>query len=147
MTWNAENTEKLKTLWEQGRTAAEIGRRLGKTRNSIISKARNLKIKHGSAGAAVKVVKTKSEGATLAAREWKSKSYSAKRHKHSEIAKKAFGKKKNLIDLLPNECSWPIGDPQDADFHYCGAKVCKKPYCENHRAIAYQNAPNTPIED
>ena len=35
-------------------------------------------------------------------------------------------------------CLWPIGDPGDADFHFCGADpVPGKPYCEEHAARAY----------
>ncbi|MBK1666882.1 hypothetical protein CKO28_02345 [Rhodovibrio sodomensis] len=34
-------------------------------------------------------------------------------------------------------CLWPIGDPGDADFHFCGADpVPGKPYCEEHAARA-----------
>src|SRR3546814_5601557 len=37
----------------------------------------------------------------------------------------------------PN-CLWPIGDPGDQDFHFCGAPaVAGKPYCDEHCARAY----------
>ncbi len=35
-------------------------------------------------------------------------------------------------------CLWPIGDPGEADFHFCGAEtVPSKPYCPEHCARAY----------
>lgn len=35
-------------------------------------------------------------------------------------------------------CLWPIGDPGDSDFHFCGAQaVPGKPYCAEHAARAY----------
>ena len=35
-------------------------------------------------------------------------------------------------------CLWPIGDPGDEDFHFCGAgTVPGKPYCDEHCARAY----------
>lgn len=35
-------------------------------------------------------------------------------------------------------CSWPIGNPGDPDFHFCGEKVVPgKPYCLEHCQIAY----------
>jgi len=35
-------------------------------------------------------------------------------------------------------CQWPIGDPQDADFHFCGAPALPgKPYCASHCSMAY----------
>jgi GcrA cell cycle regulator len=35
-------------------------------------------------------------------------------------------------------CLWPIGDPGDADFHFCGGEAEPgKPYCASHCAKAY----------
>ncbi|MEO1190806.1 MAG: GcrA family cell cycle regulator [Pseudomonadota bacterium] len=35
-------------------------------------------------------------------------------------------------------CSWPIGDPGDADFRFCGADTLPgKSYCAEHCAMAY----------
>ena len=42
------------------------------------------------------------------------------------------------MDLKLNSCRWPIGDPKDEDFHFCGADtVTGKPYCSEHCKIAY----------
>lgn len=39
--------------------------------------------------------------------------------------------------LGPHTCSWPIGEPQDPGFHFCGQlAVHKKPYCPAHAAKA-----------
>lgn len=36
------------------------------------------------------------------------------------------------------KCLWPIGDPGDPDFHFCGAPaLAGKPYCAEHCAKAY----------
>lgn len=36
------------------------------------------------------------------------------------------------------KCLWPIGDPGDKDFHFCGAPALHgKPYCAEHCARAY----------
>ena len=46
--------------------------------------------------------------------------------------------KVSLMDLKLNSCRWPIGDPKDEDFHFCGADtVTGKPYCSEHCKIAY----------
>ncbi len=36
-------------------------------------------------------------------------------------------------------CVWPIGQPKEPDFRFCGAEplVAGKPYCEWHAKIAY----------
>ena len=45
-----------------------------------------------------------------------------------------------LIDLKINTCRWPIGDPKDDDFHFCGEQtVTGKPYCLAHCQEAYLN--------
>ena len=36
-------------------------------------------------------------------------------------------------------CRWPIGDPGEPDFHFCGRKKFGSlPYCEHHVRMAYQ---------
>lgn len=43
-----------------------------------------------------------------------------------------------LIELDNHTCRWPLGDPKDPDFHFCGRKVkTGQTYCEEHSAIAY----------
>lgn len=45
----------------------------------------------------------------------------------------------------PASCQWPIGDPQERGFHFCGADaVPGKSYCAEHRAIA--NTPTRPYD-
>lgn len=44
-----------------------------------------------------------------------------------------------LIDLTERMCKWPIGDPRDADFTFCGRPIRPgTPYCPDHAAMAYQ---------
>ncbi len=43
-----------------------------------------------------------------------------------------------LEALRVGMCSWPIGEPREDDFHFCGSPVLAgKPYCGKHCAIAY----------
>ena len=44
-TWTAERIERLIALWEEGVTTAEIGRRIGVTKNAVIGKAHRLALK------------------------------------------------------------------------------------------------------
>lgn len=68
----------------------------------------------------------------------KSNSINKKKYKKSKDADKAFGVKKPFIDIAKNECCWPIGDPQDDDFGFCGAERERGSYCKRHAKIAYQ---------
>lgn len=47
-----------------------------------------------------------------------------------------------MANLKPNQCRWPIGDPDSENFHFCGEQVfVGKPYCYEHCKQAYQFAP------
>ena len=44
----------------------------------------------------------------------------------------------HLMDLDNHTCRWPIDDPKDENFHFCGRKIrMGQTYCEEHAAMAY----------
>ena len=48
------------------------------------------------------------------------------------------GENLSLVELDNHTCRWPIGDPKDENFHFCGKKIrLGQTYCEEHAAIAY----------
>lgn len=48
------------------------------------------------------------------------------------------GQRLSLLELNENTCKWPIGDPLDPDFHFCGCQTKDgQPYCEFHARRAY----------
>jgi hypothetical protein len=52
--------------------------------------------------------------------------------------------KRKLITTMAltiHTCRWPLGDPVDADFHYCGERpLMGHPYCDMHHAQCYPRA-------
>ena len=47
--------------------------------------------------------------------------------------------KLELIQLTEQTCKWPIGDPAQEDFHFCGHSTKESsPYCAYHSRLAYQ---------
>lgn len=43
-----------------------------------------------------------------------------------------------ILTLTANTCRWPIGDPHDDDFHFCGRpRRPDRPYCDLHCHKAY----------
>ncbi len=45
---------------------------------------------------------------------------------------------RTMADLEHGECRWPIGDPRQDGFHFCGAKqMAGRPYCAEHWNIAF----------
>jgi GcrA cell cycle regulator len=54
-------------------------------------------------------------------------------------AGKAFGAACGLLDLTDATCRWPVGEPGEADFAFCGAAPFRRyPYCVGHCLIAYR---------
>jgi len=59
----------------------------------------------------------------------------------AEIEKMA--RKLDLLELTERTCKWPIGDPAEDGFHFCGLpSLPGKPYCQHHVAIAFQPMSN-----
>ena len=50
-----------------------------------------------------------------------------------------IGQRCSILQLNEATCHWPIGDPGEPEFHFCGRKTCGQlPYCEHHARMAYQ---------
>ncbi|GAB4376932.1 MAG: GcrA family cell cycle regulator [Kiloniellaceae bacterium] len=129
-------------LWEAGRSASEIGRLLGVSKNSVVGKAHRMKlkarpspIKRGAAPqvrrpAVAPIAKPAAAQAAPAAPKQVEVRAAQPAPRPARPAARASGKGPN--------CLWPIGDPGDQDFHFCGAPaVPGKPYCDEHCARAY----------
>lgn len=116
MVWTDERIEQLKELWSEGLTTGEIGKRLGVSKNAVVGKAHRLGLK----GRPSPIKR-------------------AKNSRQSSPAPKEKDKKiRSVVDLSANTCRWPIGDPREPGFHFCGAPTLPgKPYCAEHAAIAY----------
>ncbi len=62
-------------------------------------------------------------------------------------------KTKTMENLEMRDCRWPIGDPRQPGFHFCGARQIEgRPYCELHWRMSFaplkprgeQSAPMVP---
>lgn len=50
-----------------------------------------------------------------------------------------MSRKLELTQLTERTCKWPIGDPLNDDFHFCGNESPdNSPYCTYHQRLAYQ---------
>jgi len=130
MSWTDERVTLLKQLWGEGKTAAEIAKVLGDgiTRNAVIGKAHRLKLSSRVSPIQQNTVKKpKAEAAAL-------------RIPRPAIKLPEFkGKGVKLVDLKEKMCRWPVGDPQDENFSFCGCDaVPGLPYCPEHARVAYQ---------
>jgi GcrA cell cycle regulator len=103
--WTPDRIAALIALWNEDLSTAEIGRRLGITKNAVIGKVHRLGLPQ---------------------------------RRPSPKARIELPNVLKLEALRIGMCSWPIGEPGDAAFHFCGASVVPgKPYCSHHCAVAY----------
>lgn len=47
-------------------------------------------------------------------------------------------KYKTLLELESGDCRWPVGDPRQDGFHFCGApQMLGRPYCVTHWPLSF----------
>ena len=156
MAWTDDRVELLKTLWTEGLSASQIAARLGGvTRNAVIGKVHRL----GLSGRATNSrssgprprrahVPRASRGSSLL---FGTRGNTALKPHYDAEPDLAPAPLEELViplheratinTLKETMCRWPIGDPAEPEFHFCGRKKCGSlPYCEHHARMAYQPA-------
>ena len=191
--WDSGMLKKLKALVGKGLSTAEMGKKLGMSKNAVVGKLNRLgwnskavepdtkKSKKtvsaksepkacakktatnvsGAKGVAKKTAKiaenkktvvkpAKVEKTNVKADKTDKKQLDVKEKPIIKTASKKTKKDLALHELLiqhalqmanlkPNQCRWPIGDPDSDNFHFCGETVFTgKPYCYEHCRQAYQ---------
>ncbi|MCB1532192.1 MAG: gcrA cell cycle regulator family protein [Alphaproteobacteria bacterium] len=130
MSWTDDRVALLKKLWGEGKTAAEIAQELGGvTRNAVIGKAHRLKLSNRVSP----IQQNKKPAATKPPVE--------KKPKQKILAEDADRETVSLLELGARMCRWPIGDPREENFGFCGEHMISGlPYCAEHAKVAYQAA-------
>lgn len=163
MSWTDERIATLKKMWKEGKSAAEIAKTLGKgvTRNAVIGKAHRM----GLSGRPSPIKKPtpvkkepaakkapphkeapapkKSAPAPAPAREKANPALQKEAEELKKIEKEIvpLGGGVSLLELTERMCKWPIGDPREPDFTFCGRGIrAGTPYCPDHAAMAYQTS-------
>ena len=150
--WNNQTISTLRTLWSEGHSTAEIGRRMGVSKNAIVGKAHRLvlpprpsPIRGGAEGRAKPSPRVRPPVpplATLLPANPPVRSVPA-----TAPAAPASPRVPDPLPARPTVrrspvpgcgCQWPIGAPGTQEFRLCGDEpVARKPYCESHCGRAY----------
>ncbi|MCU0890499.1 MAG: GcrA cell cycle regulator [Sandarakinorhabdus sp.] len=169
MAWTEERIAKLKHGWESGMTATQIAEMLGEgvTRNAVIGKAHRLglesrpsPVKAGespapaaprpapppaapspppSAAPAAAASAAPAPAAPAVSPPPQPAAPPSIARPAPRPAKGGKQARTTLLDLNDKVCKWPIGHPDDADFHFCGKPANPGfPYCGEHCLVAYQ---------
>jgi len=167
MSWTDDRIALLKKMWKEGKSAAEIAKTLAKgvTRNAVIGKAHRMGLSGRPSPIKKPTVAPKKEVAVAAPKKLQAAAPVApaahklgkKLHpapgKGSPLLRepeevKVFAREEippgggvSLLDLTERMCKWPIGDPREDDFVFCGRGIrVGTPYCPDHAAAAYQSS-------
>jgi GcrA cell cycle regulator len=166
MEWTDDTITRLRALWTEGHSTAEIGRRLGVSKNAVVGKAHRLDlsarpspIRPSADGARTRLPLRRVAGPTLpplaSARPPVSAATPAPTPPRTAgaLALKAAlvsaprpvpAPAPRLQAVAPRPygrivtCCWPLGEPGTKSFRFCDAEsVPGKPYCTDHAELAY----------
>ncbi|TPW25959.1 GcrA family cell cycle regulator [Pararhizobium mangrovi] len=163
MSWTEERIEKLKKLWADGLSASQIATQLGGvSRNAVIGKVHRLSLpgraKSSSATAPARPKRTTSApkapnyasragqrsmprtaGATALKQEVAFEATPVADARPVDDVVVPMARHLELIELTEHTCKWPVGDPLQDDFHFCGNDAGDSgPYCRYHAKLAFQ---------
>ncbi|HCN31536.1 MAG: GcrA family cell cycle regulator [Candidatus Micropelagos sp.] len=150
MAWTEERVELLKKLWTEGLSASQIARQMGGvTRNAVIGKVHRLGLSGRATPARVSTAKVGTQTArtrqtqpSIAGTKLSyDKDESLDEMKYDPAPEPILSpeERASVLNLTEHTCKWPIGDPGNSNFHFCGARSKPgNPYCETHVVQAYQ---------
>lgn len=163
MNWTDERVEKLKRLWADGLSASQIAAQLGGvSRNAVIGKVHRLSLpgraKAGGSSAAPRAKRTTSAprapnyasrasarsvirtaGATALKEDIAVEALQEFDRRPVENVVVPISRRLLLTELTERTCKWPIGDPLQEDFRFCGNDSGEAtPYCAYHARLAFQ---------
>lgn len=154
MDWTTESIDRLRALWAEGHSTAEIGRRMGVSKNAVVGKAHRLQlparpspIRRDPAAPrpvatgrrptlpplreALPVVQRREEPRIVAEAPPAPAPAAAPPPKPVAVVR-AFPR------VSTKTCCWPLGEPGTEEFRFCcDAAIPGKPYCGEHAALAY----------
>jgi GcrA cell cycle regulator len=161
MEWAEETILRLRTLWDEGLSTAEIGRRLGVSKNAVVGKAHRLDLparpspirRDGSGGGAPRrsaprriagpTLPPLSSTSSLSGLAASSAAPVGGPHSAHSAALVAKPPPVRVAPPAPRygrivTCCWPLGEPGTQSFRFCDdPSEPGRPYCSEHVRLAY----------
>ncbi len=144
--WTEDRVETLKKLWAEGFSAAQIANQMGGiTRNAVIGKVHRLglsgrgtpsrTIKRSAIAKPKKAANAPKPRGTLA----NSTATLPAPAPIRAIRTIRTGNVTTVLGLRECMCKWPIGEPGEDGFGFCGGPTMPgQTYCAEHAVVAYQ---------
>jgi GcrA cell cycle regulator len=143
MDWNDERTAVLKRLWLEGLSASQVARQLGGvSRSAVIGKVHRL-------GITVRDTPVRPRSSSVRApsrlqvrpRQVAPVPVTAPRSTAIRLATPGIelSPTASILGLEIHSCRWPIGNPDQNDFGFCGReKSARVSYCDQHAQGAFR---------
>ena len=147
MDWNDERTAALKQMWLEGMSASQVARQLGGvSRNAVIGKVHRLGLNSREVPSRPRSLGGRPAGQgrarnTVIQARRTSPAAPPPRPAPMRAAIRAFDPDleptASLLTLADHGCRWPIGDPSESGFGFCGRQRVgsgsgSSSYCEGH---------------
>jgi len=143
--WTDNTIARLRALWDEGHATAEIGRRMGITKNAVVGKAHRLELPARQSPIIRGMSRTSSTRQLRAERPTVPPLPSALTRPAAMPA---------AIPAAPpppvprrhgpsgQPCCWPLGEPGRPGFRFCDEGTAPgRPYCPEHASLAYLPRP------
>lgn len=134
MEWNSAQIAQLCELWDdKSLSTAEIGRRMGASKNAVVGKAGRLGLP--SRPSPIHFGPPRPPDTPRVQR--------APKQTLAPIAPEPPLPPKPVPEHLCEPCCWPIGEPGARSFRYCDepSVIGRNPYCAEHSKLAYRTPP------
>lgn len=143
MNWTREADDYLKAH-RGSLSSSQIGKHLGCSRNAVVGRAHRLKLDPLPRGGDWRIVNTPRRVKAKKPKAVKpEKVLPPPRINDAQIP---LDQRKTLIELEEHHCRWPVGDPREPGFFFCGAaKMEDSAYCAGHHAVAHNIEPAEPF--
>ena len=143
--WTDDIIARLRALWNDGHSTAEIGRRMGITKNAVVGKAHRLDlpgrespIRRGPAGPATPRQPRPSRAARPSLPGLPSALTRPARTPAPAVPPTPPSPPRRRYGPSGQPCCWPLGEPGTPGFRFCGSGSEQgRPYCPEHSSLAY----------
>ena len=159
--WTEARVIELVQMWADGISSSRISKMMSQkydhtvTRNAVIGRLSRMGLTSKTRQEEKKFRRRQKAKATVRSREKKIReemrsphrmaSWPVKREAHpplnyEEVFREVIVPEVDRVtiaDLEDHQCRWPVGDPRESDFHFCGARrMPNASYCVYHQAAS-----------
>jgi GcrA cell cycle regulator len=145
--WTTERIEQLRDFVIAGLTCSQIAAEIGISRNAVIGKIHRLGIGPGRPAASParscppRVRRPRHSPQARLLHLFAAETPCLAADADQALTPIDTTQRCSLMAVAQNECRWPIGDPCDANFLFCGNDaVTGFSYCAGHARMAYRMA-------